>query len=169
MSTKYQKTELAANVLIIIAAVLMIGLFGQRYLLKSSASNQPDLPKAGDKLGLPDFDWSRNHTNVVLALQKNCHFCSDSAAFYRRLIEEAKGRNVKIVAVLPQDIKEGESYLQSLGISGIEVKQSQLDVLLVSGTPTILLANEFGQLTDVWFGKLPPDKENEVLAKVRSL
>jgi hypothetical protein len=85
------------------------------------------------------------------------------------LIEEAKGRNVKIVAVLPQDIKEGESYLQSLGISGIEVKQSQLDVLLVSGTPTILLANEFGQLTDVWFGKLPPDKENEVLAKVRSL
>lgn len=166
MSETYRKTEQAANILIIIVAVLIVGLFVQRsFSLRTS--DERDLPKVGDKVLLTDFDWSKSNKNVLLALQKGCHFCSESAGFYKNLIEQTKGSDAKIVAVLPQEKEEAAKYLSDLGISGIEVWQSMLDSLLVAGTPTIIVANNRGQITDVWFGKLSPQKENEVLAMLK--
>jgi thioredoxin-related protein len=168
MSKIYKKTELLANALIIVVAILIVGGFAQRYFSTTRAkTSRPDLPKVGDKVGLPDFDWSKSNKNVLLALQKNCHFCSDSAGFYQKLLRELKATNVNIVAVLPQEKEEARQYLNGLGLSGIEVRQSQLDTLLVAGTPTIIVANQQGEITDVWFGKLQPEQENEVLTKLK--
>jgi hypothetical protein len=36
----------------------------------------------------------------------------------------------------------------------------------VSGTPTVLFVDQQAKVTDVWRGKLPPEKEAEVLAAV---
>jgi hypothetical protein len=168
MSKIYKKTELTANILIIVVALLIGGVFAQRYFfLNPPASPQRELPKVGDKVSLADFDWSKSNKNVLLVLQKGCHFCSESAGFYKNLIQQAKDRNVNIVAVLPQDKADAEKYLNDLSISGIEVRQSQLDTLLVAGTPTIIVANNKAEITDVWFGKLLPETEIEVLAKLK--
>jgi hypothetical protein len=34
----------------------------------------------------------------------------------------------------------------------------------VSGTPTLLIVNDAGIVTDIWVGKLQPDQEIKVLA-----
>jgi hypothetical protein len=112
-------------------------------------------------------DWSKSDKNVLLVLQTGCHFCSESAGFYRNLIAQTKDGNIKVVAVLPQTHEEAIKYLNGLNISGIEVKQSQLDSLLVAGTPTIIVTNKQGEITDVWLGKLQPNEEEAVLAKIR--
>ena len=167
MRNIHKKMELAANVLIIVVAVLVIGVFTQRYVgLEPPASSQPELPQVGDKVSLDDYDWSKSNKHVLLVLQKGCHFCSESAGFYRSLIERTSGRGVNVVAILPQDREEAEQYLRDLSISGIATRQSQLQSLLVAGTPTIIVTDGKGAITDVWLGKLAPEEENEVLAKL---
>ena len=168
MSKIYQRIELTANVLIIVVAILIVGVVVQRYRSSPPPAPQSKAPAIGSKVSLPDVDLSKSNKNVLLVLQKGCHFCSESAEFYKRLIAETKGRNVNIVAVLPQDKSEAEEYLNSLGIQGVGVRQSRLDSLSVSGTPTIIVLNNRGEIAAVWVGKLPLETENEVLAKLNS-
>ena len=180
MSTIHRKIELAANTLIIVVCAALLFTFVQKYYpfnappasrksaqAQARASSGPDLPKVGDKVSLAGFDWSKSNKNVLLVLQKGCHFCSESAGFYRNLIRQTKDKGVNIVAVLPQTKDEAEGYLRDLSISGIEVRQSLLDSLLVAGTPTIIVANDKGEITDVWLGKLPAEKESEVISKLQ--
>ena len=99
-----------------------------------------------------------------MAPSDTCRFCTESAEFYKKLAQErAKHDDVRIIAVLPQDVSAGQAYLNKLGVSVDEVRQSPLDSVGVKGTPTLILFDDKGVVTASWVGKLPPDKENEVL------
>jgi hypothetical protein len=67
---------------------------------------------------------------------------------------------------MPQNKEDGENYLKELGIPGIETKQSTLDALQVTGTPTLILVNEKGEVTHTWIGRLAPEKESEVFRQL---
>lgn len=167
MSKFYQRIELMANILIIVVATVIVGVVVQRYFFTPQNRPQMRAPAVGDKVKLADVDWSKSDKNVLLVLQQGCHFCSDSAEFYRNMIQQTAGKNVNIVAVLPQSPKEAEKYLNDLHIAGIEVRQAELDSLSIGGTPTIIVADAKGKITDVWLGRLRPEKENEVLARLK--
>lgn len=171
MSKLNQKVELAANFLIIIAAVLLCAAIVQKYFFdKSTAANQPARvqPTVGKQVNLPDENWSAHRKTIVLALQTTCRFCHESAPFYKRLIESAKGKNIKFVAVFPQTVEESQAHLNQLGLTGLEIKQLSISRLDASGTPTLILTNEKGEVTNYWVGKLSPDKETEVINKLNS-
>jgi len=68
----------------------------------------------------------------------------------------------------PQSVEESKAHLNQLGIRGIEVRSSPLEDVSVSGTPTLILLNNKGEVTDFWVGKLTPDKEIEVINKLNS-
>lgn len=68
-----------------------------------------------------------------------------------------------MVAVLPQPFTEAQQYLSGAGVHVDEVKQATLGALGVRGTPTLLLVNDVGVVTDVWVGRLQPDQETQVL------
>jgi thioredoxin-related protein len=167
MSKISRKIELTANVLIIAVGLLIVGILAQRYFFPAQTRLQPKLPVVGDKVALANFDWSKSDNNVLLVLRVGCRFCSESAGFYKNLIQQTTGKNVNVVAVLPEGKEDAEKYLKNLGISGIEVRQSELDPLKVEATPTIIVANHEGKVTNVWLGKLKPEKEIEVLARLR--
>ena len=118
-------------------------------------------------MNAPDINWSQQPKTLVLALQTGCRFCNESAPFYKRIIETVKNKNIKLVAVFPTEIEESAKHLEELGLTNIEVKRSSLGSLQVSGTPTLILTNNKGEITDYWVGKLPPDKETEVLDKLK--
>jgi len=167
-----KKTELLANIAIIIVAVLLCGVLVKRYLLTGDQSfndrNAVLRIAAGTKVSLPEVDWAKNNRTLLLVLSKDCHFCSESAPFYQRLVRDLEGKDgIRLVAVLPQDVSEGRKYLDGLGVSINEVKQSNLESLGVSGTPTLIMVNSEGAVTDSWVGKLPPDKESEVLGRLQ--
>jgi hypothetical protein len=103
---------------------------------------------------------------VVLALSTYCRYCTASADFYKRLQVLANERAIAIVAVLPQPADEGKSYLERLGIPISVVKHASLDTLHVSATPTLMLVDSEGQITDSWVGRLPPSLEAEVISKI---
>jgi hypothetical protein len=164
-----QRLELLTNLAIIVAAVLLSVVLIKNYLLPNYFKDGPGdfrVPP-GVKVSLPGVDWSNNNQTLLVVLQKGCHFCTESAAFYQRLVREAAGsRSIHLIAVLPQTSDEGKKYLDELGVSIEEVKQAELDSIGVQGTPTLILVNDQGAVVTSWVGKLSADGEAEVLRRL---
>ena len=162
-----KKLETFISIFILLFCGFLSGFFIHKYFF--SSINQPEALQATSKqITLPGMDWSKQSKTLILALQSSCHFCTESAPFYKRLIEHLKGKNIKLIAVFPTDIEKSKAYLDKLGLTAIEVKQASLDSIQVNGTPTLLFIDEKGEIIDSWVGKLPPYKETEVLSKLFS-
>jgi hypothetical protein len=132
-----------------------------------TSSLQPGL--VGQHFSLPGIDWAQSQQTLVMALQTTCRFCSDSGPFYQELIRDrAKFARTRIVAVLPQVVEESKAYLGRLGVSVDDIRQGALAEIGVRGTPTLLLVNSAGVVTDVWAGKLQPTVEKEVLDRLHN-
>jgi len=162
-----QRLEILTNLAIIVAAVLLSVVLVKSYLLPDHSKDGPRDMRvpAGAKVSLPGVDWSNNNQTLLLVLQKGCHFCTESAAFYQRLVRETPG-SVHLVAVLPQAFDESKKYLDGLGVAIEEVKQAELDSVGVHGTPTLILVNNQGVVITSWVGKLNADGEAEVLRRL---
>lgn len=164
-----KRIEVAANIAIIIVALLIGGVAFKRYLVNDLRAPLNKQIIAGSKISLQNVDWTKNDQTLLLVLQKGCHFCSESAAFYQRLAQSAAtGRsNTQLIAVLPQDVSEGRAYLNDLDVP-IEAKQASVGSLGASATPTLILVNKAGEVKASWVGKLPAEKEAEVLRRVET-
>ena len=162
-----KRIELVANVAIVVVACLLAAAVVRTYFLdKPVATAQPvSSPAAQNKLLSAGIDWSHEQRTLILALSTTCHFCSESAPFYRKLIAEK--RYVRFIAVLPQSVGDGRDYLKGLGLVVDEVKQLPLNDIGVRGTPTLILTDGSGTVQKSWIGKLRPDEESSVLGFLR--
>jgi|ERR1043165_8978367 thioredoxin-related protein len=173
MNVFYRRIELVANITIIAVALLLGIVLVKRYVLSSPTANRSlaakqENIKPGTKISLPDVDWSKKDTHLVLVLQQGCHFCTESAPFYQRLVKSLSSRtDLELIAALPQDVNVAKQYLDELQVPIGEVRQSSLSTIGVRGTPTLLLVDKTGTITDAWVGKLPPDKESEVFNRLQ--
>jgi hypothetical protein len=172
-----RKLETIANTSTIIVSILLSVVLIKVYLGHSSTAHGAAIASAnradniapgkiidGQFLGV---DWKMNQRTLVMAVSTTCHFCSESAPFYRKLAAETE-RNVKLVAVLPQPVSEGEEYLSGEGVHVDEVKQAPLPSIGVLGTPTLLLVNNVGAVTKVWVGELQANQEAEVISALQN-
>lgn len=169
MNNLTRKIELLANVGIICVALLIGAAFAKNHLFQTTSAKlaAPASVPAGAKLSLPGVDWAQSEKTLVLALNKGCRYCSNSASFYQQLARETAGhRDVRLIAVLPQEVAEGKKYLDELKVPIQEIKQAPLDSLGVTGTPTLILLDKTGSVTAAWTGQLPADKEPDVLRRL---
>jgi hypothetical protein len=160
-----KRVETATNVAILCAFVLVAGLAAKR--LFEPSSRHSTAPSIGAKVSLQGIDWSESNQSLVLALSTGCHFCTDSAQFYQRLVPSARTHGTRVLAVLPQPVPDSRAYLQTLGVPVSEVMQSPLSAVDVSGTPTVLLVDSGGKIRKAWVGKLGPEQESQLLAELR--
>ena len=162
MANIAKKVEVGANVAIIIAVVIMGILFVRNQTGQRQASHEISV---GTKFAMQDVNWKAKEKNIVFALSTTCHFCSESADFYRQISAVCKEKNIRTIAVFPQDAAAGEEYAKKLGLQFDEVRQASLSGLEINGTPTLLMIDNGGLVRNVWVGKLSTQKEKEVLAK----
>jgi thiol-disulfide isomerase/thioredoxin len=126
-------------------------------------------PAEGTQLSVPGVNWRESDKTVLLALSKGCHFCSESAPFYQHLTRELSERkDVRLIAVFPQEIDEAKKYLDGLGVPIGDVRQASLGSLGVAGTPTLIIVDKSGTVKQAWIGRLTPEREQEVLSRVRA-
>lgn len=163
--------EVVANLGIILVACLLATVLLKNYLFKNQdrqASQQPllqsQLKLPGADLSSLDVDWKQSKQTLVMAISNTCHFCTESAPFYKRLVENKHG--ARLIAVLPQSVEEGTHYLGNLGVAVDEIKQVSLSTIDVRGTPTLILVNSDGVVVNSWVGKLAPQDESLVLASL---
>lgn len=163
--------ETSANIAIIMVSVLLCVTLIKNEFNSSPQPAASGPPKAntsirqGDKLTLPEVDWQKNGQTLLLALSTTCHYCTESAAFYRRLKQD--GGDIHLLAVFPQAAEEGEAYLKKLAVPVDEVRQVPFESLNVSGTPTVLLVDGSGEVKASWVGKLPSNQETEVITRLK--
>lgn len=74
---------------------------------------------------------------------------------------------MRYVAVLPQPVGDGQKYLSSLGVRVDEVIQAQLNSIGLRGTPTLMLIDDKGAVSDYWIGKLNNDEEERLIRRLR--
>jgi hypothetical protein len=124
----------------------------------------------GSTVSVPDVNWAQNKQTLLLVLRDGCHFCSDSAQFYRRLAaEHGIQTHTQLIAVLPGTVDGSLKYLDRLRVPLKEIRQAGLGTLGVHGTPTLLLVNDKGEVTRSWRGQLSPRKEEEVINAARGI
>jgi hypothetical protein len=116
----------------------------------------------GQTVPISDVNWSKSPHTLVLALQTTCHYCSASAPFYKELLEKRDAGAWQAVAVLPQPVQKSTAYMQAEGYSVPDVRQMNLGLIGVAGTPTLLLVDQKGKLEKEWVGRLDPSGENDV-------
>lgn len=168
MKNLHRRVELLANLGILVIALLLGITLVNRYLRPASPgpeATQEMRVKPGTKLSLSGMDWQRSENTLLMVLSTNCHFCSESSPFYQRLAQErVGGKEVRLVAVLPQPPAESEKYLAEHGINVDEIRQSTPGAVYAKATPTLILVDRTGAVVQSWVGKLPAEKEAEVIS-----
>lgn len=160
-----KKFELAVNVAIIVTCVLLVGtLIRLNWPQAQRNSRRPQI-QVGDIVNVPGLDLSGNRRTYLLVLQTTCHFCTESAPFYRRLSQAiARRPDLRIVAVLPQPVEASKQYLSEHGIPIQEVKQVVLSDAKLTSTPTLMIISPSGKAERVLVGQLSSSAEETILA-----
>jgi len=159
--------ETGAQILIAIAVVVVASVVVKRYLSPSQVNqvNNGNTQQAqmlvGTRINVPDVDWEQNKKSLVFFLKKDCVYCKSSAPFYRQLIEDASQRNVKWLAILPDSVEEGRTYVRSLELPIENVRSASLSSYKIPGTPSVLFVDNQGTVKSVWVGA-PPGRETKM-------
>lgn len=160
--------ELGAQITIATAVVVVAGALVKRQVFPSPTRTSAPQINAGEKLNVPNVDWERNQKSLVFFLQKGCHYCSDSAPFYRQLIAAAAKKNVKSLAILPNSAEDARQYLQSLELPIENIQSGSLASYKVNGTPTVMFVDHHGIVRSVWIGAAP-EREQEMRHRLDQL
>jgi thioredoxin-related protein len=179
--SKGKKIPPAAKFLILLAVVVGIGTLLQLARPRSAAPHDNDSdyeakveaehetgPALGSKLQLADENWEANGRTLVVVMQVGCGFCEQMAPFYKELTDKLIGRkNLHVVSVFPQPVDEGKSFLADQGfLNASDVKQATLKSLGLNSTPTVLLVDKTGAVTNLWNGTLSDHQKAELTAAV---
>lgn len=162
-----RRVEVAANVAIICASVVLCIALAKNHLWSNPAPGIPHAVSPGTRLAVEGVDWRASRKTLLVALQAGCKFCAQSAPFYRRLADEASTHGVRLIALLPQPSEEARSYLEGLNVPIFDVKDARRLDVPVRATPTLILVDNQGVVTKSWQGLLHNDKEDEVLTLVK--
>jgi thioredoxin-related protein len=161
------KVEVAANVVVILLAVVIGSVFLKDRF--GAPSPDPNEVKVGDQLpGLHAYNWKAHDRTLVLALRNGCHFCEDSMPFYRRLaqLEQSNQIGVHLIAVFPDDPAVVRQVVETQQLTIEVVAGFELGQVKVQATPTLMLVDEQGRVYKVWMGQLPAAGEAEVIAAI---
>ena len=159
-----RRINLFLNISLILFAAILGVLIVKHYYTRAKPAplNHTEL-RVGSQVQLGDVDWEKNGQTLVLALSKNCHYCFESAEFYRRLAnEKANKPGIHLMAVFPEAADKARQYLNDLHIDITDVRQASLLSLGVKGIPTAMVVDRSGTVTAIWRGKLSAEEENQV-------
>jgi len=154
------------NIAILLVAVVLSAFLVKRFFFRpAQKSDYRIAPDA--RLSINGINWADSERTVLVALGRECKYCSDSAEFYRRLAAGiASQSNTRLIAVFPEKESEGEAYLKQLELPVRELRYVSLSSLGIKSVPTLAILDRNGVVTDMWVGKLSPLKESAVISKL---
>jgi thioredoxin-related protein len=156
--------EWLCNLVFMVCVAAVAVLFVQsRRPVASSAAQQISRIKLGQHLVIPGVTWSGTH-NLVLALSTTCHFCEESAPFYRKLLQQQHEHDGKwnSIIVFPQSSDMAHKYVQAHKYIATATLHADYANVGITGTPTLVLVDGHGTVLDEWIGRLDSDQQTDV-------
>lgn len=165
-----RRLEIATNVAIVIFLGFISIDYGVGFIrARTKAPSSPVEIKAGDQLvGLP-IDWRSHARTLVLALRYGCHYCQESAPFYKHLLDlQAAGQlgDVRISAIFPDDATVAAHTLQIENLKLDLVPAVDFARLRIFSTPTAMLVDPEGHVQHVWVGELNAQRQGALVASL---
>jgi hypothetical protein len=171
-----KRLEVTANVSVLIVALLcgyvliVNNVFGIRH--RDSVAQQLSLsePLKGTTIKLSGVALDKSHPALVFAISSRCHFCIESAEFYREVTTLRQQHSIKsqIVMAFPQNAGESKEFLDRYKIQPDKIVTEPLEELGVTGTPTLLLVGTNGKVEREWIGRLSPEQREDVLREIKN-
>lgn len=156
-----------SNILVVLTCMAVLGVMGRNWY-RSYAASQLNIHK-GQFVKLPEQALTTGPT-LVLALSVGCHFCQDSAPFYRKLAAfKSSSSGFRMVAVFPESEIEATEYLKRQGIAADAVVSLPLDKIAVHGTPTLFLLDGKSKVQELWVGQLDNTQEVGLMASLKKV
>jgi thiol-disulfide isomerase/thioredoxin len=169
------RLDKAANISLIIACLLFIGVLARNYYLSRKPDPSVELGiEKGEQVELPGVasaDRQSAAATLVLALSTNCDFCQASSPFYQKLatFKNSSPARVRLATVMSEPQEEIEAYLKKHGIAVDAVFSMPVTQIGVKGTPTLLLLDGQNKLIESWVGQLNDQEESEVIAALKKV
>jgi len=120
--------------------------------------------RPGDRIDLTELALAGGAPTLLIALQEDCRWCDESAAFYRDLLTSNATGALRIAVLVPYSADAGRSQVDRYGLGDVEVRQADFADLKIAGTPSILLVGPNGYLKKAWLGRLSTSAEAAVFA-----
>jgi rhodanese-related sulfurtransferase len=154
------------NIAILVIAIVLCGVLVKKFFFQSAQDSAYTIaPNA--RLSINGLNWADSERTVLVALKKECKYCSASAAFYRRLARAiASQTNTRLIAVFPENESEAEAYLKQFEVPIRELRYVSFSALGIKGVPALAILDRNGVVTDMWEGKLSPLKESALMSKL---
>ena len=145
-----------ADVVTVLVGLAVLGVLVARIAgppLQSSSS--PLGVKIGTDAGI---DFAVAERTLVMVLQSDCRYCEQSVPFYRSLPRQPRG--VQVVIVAPPGDVEIDAYREIVQPDAVLFVEPT--ILPVTGTPTLLLVDQEGNVEASWRGLLDVTREEDV-------
>jgi hypothetical protein len=163
--------DIAVNIAILATCVVVVHavLFPRQEARRRV--DQTKVLQKGDQLAGEELPLSRADQTLLMVLQSDCRYCTESIPFYNRLSDRLRTQpeksRVQLIVLTRDALKTAEEYLTShqLIVDATVTMSAKLrDTLRIPGTPALLLVGRTGLIQDTWFGKLTSDGERQVEA-----
>jgi rhodanese-related sulfurtransferase len=155
------------NIAILLVAVILSAVLVKKLLFRSAHTDDYRIA-ANATLIMEGVNWADSERTVLLALQKECKYCSESAEFYRRLAAAIASQNkTRLIAVFSEKEFQAEAYLNQLGLQIRDPRFASLSSLGIRSVPTLAILDRNGVVTDMWVGKLSPLEEKALMSKLQ--
>jgi hypothetical protein len=107
--------------------------------------------------------------NLVIAVSPDCHFCRQSAPFFRSVVSVGKGRaKLRVYFLFPVNTNDevARLFLANLKTPGGAIVKADFEKLGIAGTPTVTLIDQGAHVVGHWVGLLDTKQQGEVLARL---
>ena len=141
-------------------------LLAFNYFARNAHPNVQDgLVRGGSFPQLSTKNYADYSRTLLIVLNTDCEYCRTGLPFYERLIDAGRAAHepVHIVWVFPNDVSDVKTYLGKNQLDLDMVTNISLAKLRVGSTPSLILLNEKGVVSDFWLGRLSPDQESRVI------
>jgi rhodanese-related sulfurtransferase len=169
MEPKPQRKLATLNRLVSIAIILTTGILAYQLIRHSRQRSIPQL-HLGSQLQIEGIDPGKYNRVLVLALSSKCEHCSESAPSYKRMLAALSSGpvTVKTVALLPQSVEQGTTYLDQLEMNVDDVRQADLIKMGIKAVPALLTINQQGVVDHVFSGAVQIEQQLALLEELET-
>jgi thioredoxin-related protein len=172
---KKSTLDTVANIAIIIVCAIAAAVLVRNQFFPPRPPGAPPQAEKGEQYAqLKAVVPAGSSRALVVAVQPGCHFCNDSMAFYKQILDQRnqQASKVKFVAAVPANDKPADAQklvsdeaekFAAVGAKPDSMVNLDFNAVKVPGTPTLMLVDNNGKILNVWVGKLDPSVEKEVL------
>jgi len=169
MSQSTTRLEQIAQIAFILACVVLSGVALFRFGWTPSVAPSPNSSAMPLKIGIT-LDKSSplvddRQATALIVVSSRCRYCIDSLPLYRRLVEASSTNSFRVVFAGTEALDTTTGFLIANGHVNPTVVELP-PAIQVSVTPTLILIDKSGKVTNFWLGRLGQQQEDQLFTMV---